>query len=160
MCKKINKDWPGITFPGGQVEKGKSFVDSVNEAVQVYDSINELYGDKGMFVRKESLFRKSLNNDNKKFLEENFDDKIYMNQEINKFQSLVTNFYTEALKNTYNQIRLLFQNFKLRFEADLLSKTLSINEVAIVEKYNDGGYIKKESNFIDRGIFEIFLDFS
>lgn len=111
MCKKINKDWLGITFPGGQVEKGESFVDSVNEAVQVYDSINELYGDKGMFVRKESLFRKSLKNDNKKFFEENFDDKIYMNQEINKFQSLVTNFYTEALKNTYNQIRLLFQNF-------------------------------------------------
>ncbi len=26
---RVNPDWPGITFPGGHVERGESFVDAV-----------------------------------------------------------------------------------------------------------------------------------
>lgn len=31
---RINSDWPGITFPGGHVEKAESFVDSVIREVR------------------------------------------------------------------------------------------------------------------------------
>lgn len=31
---RINPDWPGITFPGGHVEPGESFVDSVIREVK------------------------------------------------------------------------------------------------------------------------------
>ncbi len=31
---RIDKDWPGITFPGGHVENGESFVDAVVREVQ------------------------------------------------------------------------------------------------------------------------------
>ncbi|MBQ3551619.1 MAG: 8-oxo-dGTP diphosphatase [Clostridia bacterium] len=31
---RMNPDWPGITFPGGHVEKGESFVDSVIREVK------------------------------------------------------------------------------------------------------------------------------
>ena len=31
---RLNPDWPGITFPGGHVEKGESFVESVIREVR------------------------------------------------------------------------------------------------------------------------------
>lgn len=31
---RLNPDWPGVTFPGGHVEKGESFVDSVIREVK------------------------------------------------------------------------------------------------------------------------------
>lgn len=38
---RINPDWPGITFPGGHVEKGESFTDAV---------IREVYEETGLTV--------------------------------------------------------------------------------------------------------------
>jgi 8-oxo-dGTP diphosphatase len=32
--ERLKKDWPGVTFPGGHVEKGESFVDSVIREVK------------------------------------------------------------------------------------------------------------------------------
>lgn len=31
---RVSPDWPGITFPGGHVERGKSFVDAVIREVR------------------------------------------------------------------------------------------------------------------------------
>lgn len=41
-----NPDWPGITFPGGHVEKGESFVDSV---------IREVFEETGLTVENPLL---------------------------------------------------------------------------------------------------------
>ncbi len=38
---RINPDWPGITFPGGHVEKGESFTDAV---------IREVYEETGLKI--------------------------------------------------------------------------------------------------------------
>lgn len=40
---KVDKNWGGITFPGGHIEKGESFVDSV---------IREVYEETGLTVEK------------------------------------------------------------------------------------------------------------
>ena len=32
---RLNPDWPGVTFPGGHVEKGESFHNSVIREVRV-----------------------------------------------------------------------------------------------------------------------------
>ncbi|WP_411842553.1 8-oxo-dGTP diphosphatase [Salinicoccus sp. HZC-1] len=37
---RISKNWPGITFPGGKVEPGESFVDSVRREVQEETGLN------------------------------------------------------------------------------------------------------------------------
>lgn len=34
VIDRQKKDWPGITFPGGKVERGESFVDSVTREVE------------------------------------------------------------------------------------------------------------------------------
>ena len=39
---KVNKDWRGLTFPGGHIEKGESFVDSV---------IREVYEETGLTIK-------------------------------------------------------------------------------------------------------------
>ena len=38
---RLNPDWPGVTFPGGHVEPGESFVDSV---------IREVYEETGLTI--------------------------------------------------------------------------------------------------------------
>lgn len=38
---RLNPDWPGVTFPGGHVESGESFVDSV---------IREVYEETGLTI--------------------------------------------------------------------------------------------------------------
>ena len=39
---KVHKEWRGLTFPGGHIEKGESFVDSV---------IREVYEETGLTIR-------------------------------------------------------------------------------------------------------------
>lgn len=43
---RLNKDWPGITFPGGHIEKGESFVKSV---------IREVYEETGLEIENPLL---------------------------------------------------------------------------------------------------------
>lgn len=43
---RVNKDWAGLTFPGGHIEKGESFVDSV---------IREIYEETGLTIRQPVL---------------------------------------------------------------------------------------------------------
>ena len=40
---KVDKKWSGLTFPGGHIEKGESFVDSV---------IREVYEETGLTIEK------------------------------------------------------------------------------------------------------------
>lgn len=40
---KLDKEWGGLTFPGGHIEKGESFVDSV---------IREVYEETGLTIEK------------------------------------------------------------------------------------------------------------
>lgn len=40
---KVDETWGGLTFPGGHIEKGESFVDSV---------IREVYGETGLTIEK------------------------------------------------------------------------------------------------------------
>lgn len=39
VIDRQKKDWPGITFPGGKVERGESFVDSVTREVEEETSL-------------------------------------------------------------------------------------------------------------------------
>ncbi|MGP4071797.1 8-oxo-dGTP diphosphatase [Piscibacillus sp. B03] len=43
---RVGKSWPGITFPGGHIERGESFADSV---------IREVYEETGLAVRNPEL---------------------------------------------------------------------------------------------------------
>ncbi|WP_017186239.1 8-oxo-dGTP diphosphatase [Alkalibacillus haloalkaliphilus] len=43
---RINKSWPGLTFPGGHIERGESFADSV---------IREVYEETGLTVKSPVL---------------------------------------------------------------------------------------------------------
>lgn len=43
---RVSNDWGGITFPGGHVEKGESFIDSV---------IREVYEETGLKIREPEL---------------------------------------------------------------------------------------------------------
>lgn len=43
---RVSKDWPGITFPGGHIEKGESFVKSV---------IREVYEETGLEIENPLL---------------------------------------------------------------------------------------------------------
>ncbi|MDY0405016.1 8-oxo-dGTP diphosphatase [Virgibacillus sp. 179-BFC.A HS] len=43
---RLNPDWPGVTFPGGHVEKGESFLDSV---------IREVYEETGLTIKTPQL---------------------------------------------------------------------------------------------------------
>ncbi|GAA0459794.1 8-oxo-dGTP diphosphatase [Alkalibacillus silvisoli] len=44
--ERLNKDWPGITFPGGHIENGESFFDSV---------IREVYEETGLIIKTPTL---------------------------------------------------------------------------------------------------------
>ncbi len=43
---RVSKGWPGLTFPGGHVEKGEAFADSV---------VREVYEETGLRIRKPAL---------------------------------------------------------------------------------------------------------
>ncbi|WP_277674381.1 8-oxo-dGTP diphosphatase [Piscibacillus halophilus] len=43
---RVNKNWPGITFPDGHIEKGESFAESV---------IREVYEETGLMIKNPTL---------------------------------------------------------------------------------------------------------
>ena len=53
---RVSPNWPGITFPGGHVERGESFVDAVirevkEELVWPFLSLNSVVSKIGMMTR-------------------------------------------------------------------------------------------------------------
>ena len=58
---RINPEWSGITFPGGHVEKGESFVDSV---------IREVFEETGLLVSHPRLcgVKQWLNEDGSRYI--------------------------------------------------------------------------------------------
>jgi len=125
--ERTKKDWPGLTFPGGHVEKGENFNDSV---------IREVKEETGLTLLKPILCGieefKILNKEER---------HIILYYKCNKFKGKIK---SSKEGEIFWLDKKDFKKSKLSLDLDLMYKIMNSNELSELIYYKKDGKYKKK----------------
>ncbi|MGX2945858.1 hypothetical protein [Enterococcus alishanensis] len=115
---------------------------------------------KQIFISKKDFLRKRLKKLDFQFIENNYEEKIYIDDLFVEIQGLVEEYYVMAFKNQYNKVRLQIIAVVPKYKFKLFSRILKIDKVGVAKIIRKGQYVLEKIHPVDRGMLEKFLEYA